>query len=116
MFLYLHPMHVFKPPIQSTYNTSPEPDINPPLPDFLRFPHVHHTPNTVARLHILKRSIDLRQRLPVRDELVDLQLARHVIAHQVRQLATAFDTAESAALPLTAGDELECCEDTKYQR
>ena len=41
------------------------------------------------------------------DELVDLQLVGHVIVDQVWQLRAAFDTAESAAFPYTAGNELE---------
>ena len=72
-----------------------------------RFPHIHHTPDTIARLHILKRGIDILQRLPVRDELVDFQLARHVIVHQVRELRAAFDAAKGAAFPYAASHELE---------
>ena len=73
-----------------------------------RFPHVHHTPDAIPRLHILKRGINLVQRLPVRDELVNLELARHVVVHQVRKLRAAFDAAERATFPHAAGDELEC--------
>ena len=45
----------------------------------LHFPHIHHTSDAISSLHILKRSVDLIQRLPVRDELVDFQLAGHVV-------------------------------------
>jgi len=45
----------------------------------------------------------------VRDELVDLELAGHVIVDQVGKLSTALDTTKGAAFPYTAGDELECC-------
>lgn len=44
----------------------------------------------------------------MRDELVDLQLALHVVVNQIRELSAAFDAAEGAAFPDTAGDELEC--------
>lgn len=74
----------------------------------LRFPHVHHTPDAIPRLHVLKRGVDLVQRLPVRDELVDFQLARHVVVDQVRELRAALDAAERAPFPHAAGDELEC--------
>ena len=42
------------------------------------------------------------------DELVDLELALEIVVDQVGQLAAALDAAEGAALPHTAGDELEC--------
>ncbi len=74
----------------------------------LDFSHVHHTSYAISRLHILKCSVDVVQWLPVRDEFVDLQLAGHVVVHQVRELRAAFDTAKSASFPDTAGDELEC--------
>lgn len=74
----------------------------------LRIPHVDHTPDAIARLHVLERGIDLNQRLPVRDELVDLQLARHVVVDQVRELRAALDAAERAPFPHAACDELEC--------
>lgn len=73
----------------------------------LRFPHVHNASDAVSRLHILKRSIDLVQWLPVRDEFIHLQLAGQVVVHQVWQLRAAFDPAKSASFPYTAGDKLE---------
>lgn len=73
----------------------------------LNFPHVDHTSDAISGLHILKRSIDLVQWLPVRDEFIHLQLVGHVVVDQVRELRAAFDTAESAPLPYTAGDKLE---------
>ena len=48
------------------------------------FPHVHHTADTVAGLHVLERLVDLGERLAVRDELVDLQTAAHVVVDQAR--------------------------------
>lgn len=74
----------------------------------LHFPHVHHTSDAISRLHILKRGVDLVQRLPVRDEFVDLELAAHVVVDEVRELRAAFDAAECASFPYAAGDELEC--------
>ena len=46
----------------------------------------------------------------MRDELVDLELAGHVVVDEVRELRAAFDAAESAAFPYAASDELECWE------
>ncbi len=43
----------------------------------------------------------------MRDELVDLELAGHVVVDQVGQLRAAFDAAERAAFPYAARDELE---------
>ena len=74
----------------------------------LHFSHIHHTSDAISRLHILKCSIDLLQRLPVRDEFINLQLAGHVVVHQIRELRAAFDTAKSASFPYTSRDELEC--------
>jgi hypothetical protein len=46
----------------------------------------------------------------VGDELVDLQLALHVVVDQVGKLSAALDATEGTTLPHTAGDKLECCE------
>ena len=78
------------------------------LAELLHFSHIHHTSDAISRLHILKRSIDLLQRLPMCDELIDLQFTRHVVVHQIWELRAAFDTAKSAPFPHTARDELEC--------
>jgi hypothetical protein len=45
-------------------------------------PHINNTPNTIPRLHIAKSLIDLIQRLPMCDELVDLELAVHVVGNE----------------------------------
>lgn len=42
------------------------------------------------------------------DELVDLEVAIHVVRDKARKLSAALDTAERATLPDAAGDELEC--------
>jgi len=55
--------------------------------------------------------VDAAERLAVSDELVDLQLALHVVVDEIGQLGAALDAAESAALPHTAGDQLECCKE-----
>lgn len=74
----------------------------------LHLSHIEDSPNAVALLHNLKSVVDLAQLLPVRDELIDLELALEVILDKVRQLRTALDTAERAALPLTTRHKLEC--------
>ena len=43
----------------------------------------------------------------MRDELVDLEVALHVVCDQAGELCAALDTAECAALPHATGDELE---------
>lgn len=69
---------------------------------------IHNATHTVALLHLLKGSVDGRQRLPVGDELVHLELAVEVVIHQTGQLGATLDTTESTALPHTAGNQLEC--------
>lgn len=44
----------------------------------------------------------------MRNELIDLELAIHVILNQVRELCATLHAAESAAFPYAAGNELEC--------
>ncbi len=45
----------------------------------------------------------------MRDELVDLEVAVHVIRDETGELCAALDTTEGASFPDTAGDELEGC-------
>ncbi len=66
--------------------------------------HIYDTPYAIASLHIRKSGVDLIQRLPVRDEFVHLEFPSHIIVHEVWELATAFDAAECATFPDTAGD------------
>lgn len=70
--------------------------------------HVHNRTDAVATLHHLEGVVYLAQRLAVRDELVDLELAVEVVADQARQLRAALDAAEGASAPDTAGYQLEC--------
>lgn len=72
--------------------------------------HIHNAAHTVSLLHLLKGSVDGRQRLPVGDELVHLELAVEVVVHQTGQLRATLDATEGAALPDTAGNQLECFE------
>jgi hypothetical protein len=72
-------------------------------------PHVHNASNAVARLHVSECLVDLVERLAVRDELVHLEVASHVVGDEVRELGAALYTAESAAFPDAAGNELEGC-------
>lgn len=45
----------------------------------------------------------------MRDELVDLEVAVHVVGDETGELRAALDAAERAAFPYAAGDELEGC-------
>lgn len=69
--------------------------------------HIHHTSDAVASFHILECRVDVVEGLPVRDELVHLQLPSHVIVHQIWQLRATFDTAEGTAFPHTSSYELK---------
>jgi hypothetical protein len=51
--------------------------------------------------------VNLVNGLSVGNELVDLEVAVHVVGHQARKLSAALDTAKGAAFPDAAGDELE---------
>jgi len=44
----------------------------------------------------------------VSDELVNLEVALHVVRDKAGKLGAALDATEGAALPDTACDELEC--------
>jgi hypothetical protein len=44
----------------------------------------------------------------VGDEFINLELAVQIVVHETGELCAALDTAESAAFPDAAGDELEC--------
>lgn len=59
-------------------------------------------------MHIVESIVDAAQVLAMSDELVDLELAAHVVVDQTTHLAAALDTTESTSLPDTSGDELEC--------
>ena len=58
-------------------------------------------------MHILESLVDAAQILPVRDELVDLQLLVQVVLNKTTHLRAALDTAERAAFPPSTCDELE---------
>jgi hypothetical protein len=74
----------------------------------LSLAHINHAPNAVASLHIRESLVDILKRLPVGNELIDLELPRHVIVDEAGELRAALDAAERATLPYTTGDELEC--------
>lgn len=74
----------------------------------LCIPHVDHTANAIAMLHGVKRLVDILQRFSVCDELIDLELALHVIIDQARELGAALDSTERTSSPDTACDKLEC--------
>jgi hypothetical protein len=72
--------------------------------------HVDNATDAVALLHGVESLVDILQRLAVGNELVDLELAGLVIGYEVWELRAALDATESATLPDTTGDELECCD------
>ena len=59
-------------------------------------------------MHIVEGVVDAGEVLSVGDELIDLELAGHVVVDKTAHLAAALDAAKSTAFPDTAGDELEC--------
>jgi hypothetical protein len=69
--------------------------------------HVDDAADAVTSLHILEGGVDLVEGLSVGDELVDLELAVHVVVDKVGKLGAALDTTEGTSLPYTTGDELE---------
>jgi hypothetical protein len=69
--------------------------------------HVDDAADAVTCLHVLEGGVDLVERLSVGDELVDLELAGHIVVDEVRKLSTSLDTTEGTSLPDTTGDELE---------
>jgi hypothetical protein len=69
--------------------------------------HVDDAADAVTSLHVLEGGVDLVEGLSVGDELVDLELAVHVVVDEVGKLSAALDTTESTSLPDTTGDELE---------
>ncbi len=71
------------------------------------FTHIYHASDAVASFHVLKCGIDMVQWLPMCNELVDFQLAGHVVIHEVWQLRATFDATESTAFPHTSGNQLE---------
>jgi hypothetical protein len=58
-------------------------------------------------MHIVEGSVDVSQWLSMRNELVHLQLAVHIVGHEIWELCPSLDTSERATLPYTACDKLE---------
>ena len=69
--------------------------------------HVDDTANAVTSLHVLEGGVDLVEGLSVGDELVNLELAVHVVINEVGKLGATLDTTEGTSLPDTTSDELE---------
>jgi hypothetical protein len=69
--------------------------------------HVDDAADAVTSLHVLEGGVDLVEGLSVGDELVDLELAVHVVVDKVGKLSAALDTTEGTSLPDTTGNELE---------
>jgi hypothetical protein len=70
--------------------------------------HVYNTANTVTLLHQVEGIVDLVEGFTVGDELINLELAVHVVVNEVRKLGAALDATKGAAFPYTARDQLEC--------
>jgi hypothetical protein len=70
-------------------------------------PHINHAPNAVSIMHIVEGLINTAEVLTMRDELVDLELAVHVVGDETRHLCAALHAAESAAFPSATSDKLE---------
>src|SRR5271156_1842242 len=58
-------------------------------------------------MHIVEGSVNVSQWLSMRNELVHLQLAVHIVGHEIWELCPSLDTSERATLPYTACDKLE---------
>lgn len=69
--------------------------------------HAHDTPDAVTGVHVCECLVDLVEWLSVSDELVDLESALEVVVDKTGELRATLNTAESATLPASAGDELE---------
>mmetsp|Transcript_908 Transcript_908/g.2866 ORF Transcript_908/g.2866 Transcript_908/m.2866 type:complete len:492 (-) Transcript_908:40-1515(-) len=69
--------------------------------------HVDNRADGLARVHRLEALADVTQRHAVRDELVHLEVARHVAVDEAGQLGAAAHAPEGRASPHAAGDELE---------
>src|ERR1700742_1653863 len=63
------------------------------------FPHVHHTSDAVAGVHVVEGVVDLVQRLTVGYELVHLELAIQIVLDKSGQLGAALDPAKGATAP-----------------
>lgn len=75
----------------------------------LNLTHIDNASNAVTSMHVMERLIDAAKVLSVGDELINLELAVHVVVDQAAHLAAALDTTEGTALPHASGNELECC-------
>lgn len=69
--------------------------------------HVNYATDAVTSVHIVEGLINAAQVLSVRNELIDLQLAIHVVLNKAAHLTAALDATESTSLPDTTGDQLE---------
>ena len=58
-------------------------------------------------MHVVEALVDLLEGAVVGDELVDPELALHVVLNKTGELSAALDAAERRSLPDTASDELE---------
>lgn len=69
--------------------------------------HINNAPDAVTSVHVVESTVNTAQVLAVSNELVDLELAGHVVIDETGELSAAFDASEGAAFPAASGDELE---------
>ena len=69
--------------------------------------HVDDAADAVTGLHVLEGGVDLVEGLSVGNELVDLELAVHVVVNKVGKLGATLDTTEGTSFPDTTSNKLE---------
>src|SRR4051794_3388088 len=67
---------------------------------------LHDAANAVLALHELEAAVDVVEREAVRDEGIDVDLAREVAVDELRDLLAALDPAERRAHHAPAGDQV----------
>lgn len=74
----------------------------------LQRPRVNNGTDAVSLLHNLKCAVNLTKVFAVCDKLINLESSRQVVADKPGQLCASLDATESATLPDTTSDKLEC--------
>src|SRR5215469_13896453 len=67
----------------------------------------HNRANRFPLMHQVEALVDPVQRKDVSDQIVDVDLARHVPIHDLRHIGTSPCTPECGSLPHASGHELE---------
>jgi hypothetical protein len=68
---------------------------------------MYDRPDAFALMHEIKSPVDIFKRHRESDELVDLDVAFHILVDHTRQLRTSFATAERCASPNSTCHQLE---------